>query len=96
MRLPQLNFLIVLLSGDPSKLILRLNQIGIDGALLKWFLSYASIKVQLYADDIKVYGIYGMENKCEIHAALTESIRRLMEWTNFWSLPVNLSHMNNP
>lgn len=74
-----------------SKLILRLNQIGIDGALLKWFLSYASIKVQLYADDIKVYGIYGMENKCEIHAALTESIRRLMEWTNFWSLPVNLS-----
>lgn len=31
--------------------------------------THTSIRIQLYANDIKVYGIYGRENKSEIHNA---------------------------
>lgn len=53
--------------------------------------THTSVRIQLYADDIKVYGIYGKDNRHEIHKALSDSIWRLMEWTEMWELPVNLS-----
>lgn len=123
-----------------SKLIQKLNQIGMSDIIVRWIASYladrnmwvkvgdafsqryscpsgvpqggvlspllfliycldlpsklkthTSIKVQLYADDIKLYGIYNSENRLEVSSALADSIRRMMEWSADWDLPVNLT-----
>lgn len=53
--------------------------------------THPSVKVQLYADDIKVYGIYNHHNNTEIRYALSQSIKRMMEWASVWQIPVNIS-----
>ncbi|EYC38446.1 hypothetical protein Y032_0715g1767 [Ancylostoma ceylanicum] len=123
-----------------SKLLYRLEQIGVENYLLKWLSSYLSnrhmyvkvensfsrrypcpsgvpqggvlspllflaychdlpsvlkthtaVSVQMYADDIKIYGSYNEDDRMVIHEALSHSLSKLMEWSNVWELPVNLA-----
>lgn len=50
-----------------------------------------SVKVQIFADDVKVYGIYNAETQTEVQQALSQSISNMMEWATAWDIPVNLS-----
>ena len=54
-------------------------------------ITHPSVKVQMYADDIKVYGVYGRENQTEIYRALTQSISNMLDWATVWEIPVNLA-----
>ncbi|XGW02669.1 hypothetical protein V3C99_014590, partial [Haemonchus contortus] len=49
------------------------------------------IKVQMYADDVKIYAAYNEENKEVVQLALKKSIMKLTEWASNWELSVNLS-----
>ena len=42
-----------------------------------------------YADDIKVTAIYSETEKEAVQQALTKSVERMLQWTNFWHLKVN-------
>lgn len=53
--------------------------------------SHPLVKVQIYADDIKIYGIYNNHNHSEIYQALSLSIIKMMKWAADWDIPVNLS-----
>ncbi|XGW08373.1 hypothetical protein V3C99_011027 [Haemonchus contortus] len=45
----------------------------------------------MYADDIKIYGIYDDNSKAAVHQALTASISRMMDWAVVNGIPVNLT-----
>ncbi|EYC16215.1 hypothetical protein Y032_0034g2863 [Ancylostoma ceylanicum] len=47
------------------------------------------VKVQLYADDIKIYGMYTRENFLEVHSALSSSLEKMANWASTWNLPIN-------
>ncbi|EYC28607.1 hypothetical protein Y032_0007g3312 [Ancylostoma ceylanicum] len=49
------------------------------------------IKVQMYADDIKIYSCYNERNRQEALLALSGSIEKMLAWSQAWDLPVNLS-----
>ncbi|EYC18837.1 hypothetical protein Y032_0026g1394 [Ancylostoma ceylanicum] len=49
------------------------------------------VKIQMYADDIKVYGIYTPENCTEVRSALQASLANLEEWASTWDLTINLN-----
>ncbi|VDP01235.1 unnamed protein product [Heligmosomoides polygyrus] len=44
----------------------------------------------MYADDIKVYGIYNQNTKVLVHQALAQSITNMMDWAKTWDIPVSL------
>ncbi|CAJ0608162.1 unnamed protein product [Cylicocyclus nassatus] len=48
------------------------------------------IKVKMFADDIKTYGIYDLSNYDEVRQALELSIKRMLDWSKMWDLPINL------
>ncbi|EYC18154.1 hypothetical protein Y032_0028g1706 [Ancylostoma ceylanicum] len=52
--------------------------------------THYDVRIQMYADDIKIYGSYTEQNKNEVHAALCESLRRMIDWANFHEIPLNL------
>ncbi|EYC38764.1 hypothetical protein Y032_0697g1612 [Ancylostoma ceylanicum] len=45
----------------------------------------------MYANDIKVYAPYNSANYSEIHEALRSSILQLINWSQHFNIPVNLS-----
>ncbi|KAK6733717.1 hypothetical protein RB195_017463 [Necator americanus] len=47
------------------------------------------VKVQMYADDIKIYGIYDDENSHEVRAAPQTSLARMSDWASKWDLRIN-------
>lgn len=49
------------------------------------------VKVQMYADDIKIYGTYNNGNKAQVCHALSQSVNVMMEWAKAWQIPVNIS-----
>lgn len=53
--------------------------------------THPAVKVQIYADDIKIYGAYNDHNQEEVCQALSQSISIMMEWAAAWHLPVNIS-----
>lgn len=121
-----------------AKLLLKLNSLGVNGALLNWFASYLSdrfmtvrvgsefsgklhcasgvpqggvlspllfvlytagisdvirssdnIKLQIYADDIKMYGIYDQCNRVETCLALNNALNALQYWASELNLAIN-------
>ncbi|KAK6021059.1 hypothetical protein OSTOST_13279 [Ostertagia ostertagi] len=50
-----------------------------------------NIRVQVYADDVKIYGCYNENNRDEVSRALEQSIEKLDEWARNFDLMVNLS-----
>lgn len=69
------------LSGVPqggvlSPLLFILYTIDIPRCLS----TQADVKVQMYANDIKVYGIYNQNTKVLVHQALAQSITNMMDW----------------
>ena len=53
--------------------------------------SHSDIRVQMYADDIKLYALYGPSNQLKIHSALKLALLRIMDWSRMWELPINLN-----
>uniref|UniRef100_A0A7I4Z2B1 Reverse transcriptase domain-containing protein n=1 Tax=Haemonchus contortus TaxID=6289 RepID=A0A7I4Z2B1_HAECO len=49
------------------------------------------IKVQMYADDVKIYATYNKVNEEVVQLALKKPIMELNEWALNWELSVNLS-----
>ncbi|EYB81098.1 hypothetical protein Y032_0392g572 [Ancylostoma ceylanicum] len=49
------------------------------------------VKVQIYADDIKVFACYNSQNYSEIHDALSLSIKNMSLWAELYDIPLNLS-----
>lgn len=49
-----------------------------------------NIGLQLYADDIKIYGSYNDENFIEVTEELSRCIGKLVTWASKWDLTVNL------
>ena len=49
-----------------------------------------SIKIQLYAVHIKIYGIYSEENCVEVRSSLQSCLNNLSKWANSWDLTINL------
>ncbi|EYC41325.1 hypothetical protein Y032_0573g156 [Ancylostoma ceylanicum] len=47
------------------------------------------VKVQIYADDIKIYSAYDDTNRTNVHSALSLAIQNLTAWTLHWGLPLN-------
>lgn len=47
------------------------------------------IKVQLYADGIKVYGVYDKQTENEVHLALQRSLERMHLWASHSGIPIN-------
>ncbi|KAK6756865.1 hypothetical protein RB195_014969 [Necator americanus] len=43
----------------------------------------------MYADDIKIYGIYDDENYHEVRTALQTSLARMSDWASKWDLHIN-------
>ncbi|KIH43010.1 hypothetical protein ANCDUO_26998, partial [Ancylostoma duodenale] len=58
------------------------KNLGIDGPLLKWIRSY--LHDRLFADVVKVFGIYNDENRAEVYQALTQSIPNMLDWSIAW------------
>lgn len=48
------------------------------------------VKVRMYADDIKVYGVYNEHTQFLVRQALAQSIMNMMDWAKSWDIPVNL------
>lgn len=53
--------------------------------------THPDIRVQMYADDIKLYCAYTQDSSSEISSALRTSIARLVSWTSDHSIPLNLN-----
>ncbi|KAK6048923.1 reverse transcriptase [Cooperia oncophora] len=49
------------------------------------------VKVQMYADDIKIYAAYDTTNKSEVQAAFRLSLAKMSEWAASWGLTINLN-----
>ncbi|KAK6764801.1 hypothetical protein RB195_024937 [Necator americanus] len=47
------------------------------------------VSVQMYADDIKIYGIYDDENYLEVRNALQTSLAKMSDWASKWDLRIN-------
>ncbi|KAK6764994.1 hypothetical protein RB195_025072 [Necator americanus] len=43
----------------------------------------------MYADDIKIYGIYDDENYLEVRTALQTSLAKMSDWASKWDLRIN-------
>ncbi|KAK6763946.1 hypothetical protein RB195_024328 [Necator americanus] len=43
----------------------------------------------MYADDIKIYGIYDDENYLEVRTALQTSLAKMLGWASKWDLRIN-------
>ncbi|KAK6737747.1 hypothetical protein RB195_020074 [Necator americanus] len=43
----------------------------------------------MYADDIKIYGIYDDENYLEVRNALQTSLAKMSDWASKWDLRIN-------
>ncbi|VDL64430.1 unnamed protein product [Nippostrongylus brasiliensis] len=56
-------------------------------ALLK---SSPDIGVQIYADDVKIYGVYNSRNSESVRTALQTSITKMNEWALEQKIPLNL------
>ncbi|KAK6038767.1 reverse transcriptase [Cooperia oncophora] len=50
-----------------------------------------NVKVQVYADDVKLYGIYDDKNRDDVCAALKQSVEKLNHWAASLDLAVNLN-----
>ena len=44
----------------------------------------------MYADDIKIYGMYDCSNSDEAQRFLKTSLERMLSWSSIWNLPINL------
>lgn len=53
--------------------------------------THAAISVQMFADDIKVYGTYNASNQSLVLKALNQSILNMITWASNWEIPVNLA-----
>ncbi|EYC13274.1 hypothetical protein Y032_0044g1073 [Ancylostoma ceylanicum] len=53
--------------------------------------THPNVKIQIYADDIKIYGNYNEQSKDEVHSAVSESLRRMVDWANNHEIPINLN-----
>lgn len=49
-----------------------------------------SIRVQMFADDIKIYGIYDVNDCDAVRAALKASLLKLPQWASLYEIPINL------
>lgn len=47
--------------------------------------------MQAYADDVKLYGIFSLEERESVRAAIRISLTRMSNWTESWEIPLNLS-----
>ncbi|VDL74547.1 unnamed protein product [Nippostrongylus brasiliensis] len=56
-------------------------------ALLK---SSPDVGVQIYADDVKIYGVYNSRNRESVQNALQTSIMKMNEWALEQKIPLNL------
>ncbi|EYC29646.1 hypothetical protein Y032_0006g3098 [Ancylostoma ceylanicum] len=45
----------------------------------------------MYADDIKIYGIYSRENSNQVRSALQASLANLAEWASNWNVTINFN-----
>ena len=45
----------------------------------------------MFADDIKIYGIYGSGNCNEVRRALSTSLEKMNSWALQWDIPLNLN-----
>lgn len=44
----------------------------------------------MFADDININGGYNGENQAQVHMALSESLRRMVDWATYYEIPSNL------
>ncbi|EYC28564.1 hypothetical protein Y032_0007g3290 [Ancylostoma ceylanicum] len=53
--------------------------------------THPNVKIQIYSDDINIYGNYNEQSKDEVHSAVSESLRRMVDWANSHGIPINLN-----
>lgn len=51
--------------------------------------SSAYVKLQLYADDVKIYGVYDNKTRVEVRSSLQISIERMHLWASNSGIPLN-------
>lgn len=58
--------------------------------LPKLFSTSQFVKTKIFADDIKIYGIYNEDNSYEVCSELERSIAKLYDYVSSWNLTMNI------
>ncbi|KAK6033051.1 hypothetical protein OSTOST_00750, partial [Ostertagia ostertagi] len=49
------------------------------------------VEIKMFADDIRIYCAYSSNEQVEAHQSLSLSIQKMLDWSDKWELPINLS-----